>query len=112
MSNKDSEEDDREDGDTGVAIESKPKLQQPRRYKVLLHNDDYSTMEFVMHILKKFFNKSAIDSQRVMMSVHTKGSGVCGIYTFEVSESKVAQVTKYARKAGHPLRCTCEPCDS
>lgn len=102
-----------EDGtDQGVAVEKKPKLQQPRKYKVLLHNDDYTTMEFVIHILKKFFNKTSVDAQRIMMHVHTKGMGVCGVFTYEVAESKVAQVTKYARKNGHPLRCTCEPCDS
>lgn len=110
MSDDDSEG---EDGtDQGVAVEKKPKLQQPRKYKVLLHNDDYTTMEFVIHVLKKFFNKTSADAQRIMMHVHTKGMGVCGVFTYEVAESKVAQVTKYARKNGHPLRCTCEPCDS
>lgn len=101
-----------DESDTGIATQNKPKLQQPRKYKVLLHNDDYTTMEFVIHVLKKFFNKTSVDAQRVMMHVHTKGIGVCGVYTYEVAESKVAQVTKYARKNGHPLRCTCEPCDS
>jgi ATP-dependent Clp protease adaptor protein ClpS len=110
MSDDESEGD--EGSDQGIAVEKKPKLQQPRKYKVLLHNDDYTTMEFVIHVLKKFFNKTSVDAQRIMMHVHTKGMGVCGVFTYEVAESKVAQVTKYARKNGHPLRCTCEPCDS
>ena len=114
LSDEGSDEDSEEgnENDTGVATQNKPKLQQPRKYKVLLHNDDYTTMEFVIHILKKFFNKTSVDAQRIMMHVHTKGVGVCGVFTYEVAESKVAQVTKYARKNGHPLRCTCEPCDS
>lgn len=108
----DSDETYNNDKDTGVAEKVKPKLQQPRKYKVLLHNDDYTTMEFVIHVLKKFFNKTATDAQQVMMNIHTKGIGICGIYTNEVAESKVAQVTKYSRKNGHPLKCTSEACDS
>ncbi len=100
------------DEQSGVATIRKEKLQAPRKYKVIMHNDDYTTMEFVVLILQKFFNKNAQDAQAIMLDVHSKGFGVCGIYTYEVAESKVAKVTKYARDNGHPLKCTTEPCDS
>lgn len=100
------------DEQSGVATVKKVKLQPPKMYKVLMHNDDYTTMEFVILVLQKFFNKSASESQTIMLEVHTKGFGICGIYTYEVAESKVAKVTKYARDNGHPLKCSTEPCDS
>lgn len=97
------------DEQSGVATVRKEKLQKPRMFKVLMHNDDYTTMDFVVHILEKFFQKNASDAQVIMLEVHTKGYGVCGIYTYEVAESKVAKVTKYARDNGHPLKCSTEP---
>ena len=97
--------------ESGVAVSLKPKLQQPKRYKVLLHNDDYTTMEFVVHVLQKFFQKSRADSQSIMLEVHSRGMAICGIYTYEVAESKTTQVVKYARENGHPLKCTFEPFD-
>jgi ATP-dependent Clp protease adaptor protein ClpS len=100
------------DEESGIATAHKEKVQPPRKYKVLLMNDDYTTMEFVVHILKKYFNKTATEAQQVMLQVHAKGFGICGVYTFEVAETKVAQVTKYSKKNGHPLKCACEPCDS
>lgn len=100
------------DEQSGVATVKKVKLQPPKMYKVLMHNDDYTTMEFVILVLQKFFNKSASESQTIMLEVHTRGFGICGIYTYEVAESKVAKVTKYARDNGHPLKCSTEPCDS
>lgn len=97
------------DEKSGVATIRKEKLQAPKMYKVIMHNDDYTTMEFVILVLQKFFNKSASEAQAIMLSVHSKGFGVCGVYTFEVAESKVAKVTKHARDNGHPLKCSTEP---
>lgn len=97
------------DEQSGVATARKEKLQAPKKYKVLMHNDDYTTMEFVILVLQKFFNKNASEAQEIMLAVHTRGVGVCGIYTYEVAESKTAKVVKYARDNGHPLKCTTEP---
>jgi ATP-dependent Clp protease adaptor protein ClpS len=94
---------------SGVATIRKEKLQAPRKYKVLMHNDDYTTMEFVVLVLQKFFQKNSNEAQAIMLAVHTRGVGVCGIYTYEVAESKVAKVVKYARENGHPLKCSTEP---
>ena len=92
-----------------VSILEKQKVQLPRKYKVLLHNDDYTTMEVVILVLKKFFNKSFEEAQAIMLSVHNTGSGVCGIYTFEVAESKVQKVNRFSKEHGHPLKCSYEP---
>lgn len=100
------------DEQSGVATIKKTKLQPPRKYKVIMHNDDYTTMEFVVHVLQKYFLKTASEAQAIMLEVHTRGFGICGIFTYEVAESKVAKVTKYARENGHPLKCSTEPCDS
>jgi len=99
------------DEQSGTATIKKEKLRPPRMYIVIMHNDDYTTMEFVMLVLQRFFNKTHAESQAIMLEVHTKGFGVCGIYTFEVAESKVAKVIKYARDNGHPLKCSTEPVD-
>lgn len=99
------------DEQSGTATIRKEKLQAPRKYKVLMHNDDYTTMDFVIHVLQKFFQKTPTDAHAIMLAVHTRGFGVCGIYTFEVAESKVAKVIKYARENGHPLKCSTDPCD-
>jgi ATP-dependent Clp protease adaptor protein ClpS len=96
--------------ESGTITEKKPSLKPPKMYRVIMHNDDYTTMEFVISVLQKFFNKSFPESQSIMLEVHTKGFGVCGVYTFEVAESKVAKVIKYARENGHPLKCSTEPC--
>jgi ATP-dependent Clp protease adaptor protein ClpS len=100
------------DEQSGTATIRKDKLQAPRMYKVLMHNDDYTTMEFVLLVLQKFFSKSAQEAQSIMLEVHNRGFGICGIYTYEVAESKVAKVIKYARDNGHPLKCSTEPSDS
>lgn len=100
------------DEQSGVATVKKTKLRPPKMYKVLMHNDDYTTMEFVVLVLQKFFNKNPAEAQAIMLEVHNRGFGICGIYTYEVAESKVAKVTKYARDNGHPLKCSTEPCDS
>lgn len=94
-----------------VAIADKIQVQLPKMYKVLLHNDDYTTMEFVIHILQKFFKKSYDEAHAIMLKVHHDGLGICGIYTHEVAESKSSKVNKYSRNKGHPLKSTIEPCD-
>jgi Uncharacterized conserved protein len=103
---------DRYRGDDGtrgsVVTKSRTKTQRPSMYKVLLLNDDFTPMEFVVHVLERFFNKDREDATRIMLHVHHTGVGVCGVYTYEVAETKVAQVTDYARQHQHPLQCTME----
>ena len=93
---------------TGVVTDTKPKTQKPSMYKVLLLNDDYTPMEFVVHVLERFFNKSQEDATRIMLHVHRRGVGICGVYPYEIAESKVTQVVDFARKHQHPLQCTLE----
>ncbi len=95
--------------DAPIVQEAKPKLQKPQLYKVILLNDDYTPMEFVVIILERFFAKNREDATRIMMHVHQKGIGVCGIYTREIAETKVQQVLTYAQEHQHPLQCTMEP---
>jgi len=106
-----SSETDRDEQSSTATIR-KEKLQAPRMYKVIMHNDDYTTMEFVIHVLQKYFQKNEAEAHAIMLEVHTRGFGVCGIFTYEVAESKAAKVTKYARDNGHPLKCSTDPCDS
>ena len=87
------------------------KTAAPPMFKVILLNDDYTPMEFVVHILEKFFGKSAEDAFRVMLQVHHEGKGVCGVYPFDIASSRVAQVVQYARARQHPLQCVLEPAD-
>lgn len=89
--------------------EAKTETKRPRRYQVLLHNDDYTTMEFVVHILKKFFNKTYSEAEAIMLEIHNKGFGVCGVYTREIAEMKSNQVMSYAKEKGHPLKSSIEP---
>ena len=98
----------RDDRETGVVVKSKPKTKKPSMYKVLLLNDDYTPMEFVVHVLERFFSKSREDATRIMLHVHRRGVGVCGVYTYEVAETKVNQVIDFARRHEHPLQCTLE----
>jgi ATP-dependent Clp protease adaptor protein ClpS len=93
---------------TGVVVKAKPKTKKPSMYKVLMLNDDYTPMEFVVHILERFFSKSRQEATRIMMHVHRRGVGVCGVYTYEVAETKVTQVMDFARQHQHPLQCTLE----
>jgi ATP-dependent Clp protease adaptor protein ClpS len=95
---------------TGTAVVSKPKAktQKPSMYRVLILNDDYTPMEFVTWILERFFNKSRESAVQIMLHVHQNGVGVCGVYTYEVAETKVAQVIETARRHQHPLQCTME----
>jgi ATP-dependent Clp protease adaptor protein ClpS len=98
-----------EDGPgTGVVVKAKPKTKKPSMYKVLMLNDDYTPMEFVVHILERFFNKSRQEATRIMLHVHRRGVGICGVYTYEVAETKVTQVMDFARQHQHPLQCTLE----
>lgn len=93
---------------TGVVIKTRPKVKKPSLYKVLMLNDDYTPMEFVVHVLERYFGKNAEEATRIMLHVHQKGVGICGVFTFEVAETKVNQVMDLARKNQHPLQCTLE----
>jgi ATP-dependent Clp protease adaptor protein ClpS len=95
-------------GKTGLVTKTRPKTKRPSLYKVLLLNDDYTPMEFVIHVLERFFNKSADEATKIMLHVHQKGVGVCGVFTYEVAETKVAQVMDLARQNQHPLQCRME----
>ena len=88
--------------------ETNPKLQKPSLYRVLILNDDYTPMEFVIYVLERFFQKSREDATRIMLHVHNHGVGECGVYTFEVAETKVTQVMDFARQHQHPLQCVME----
>jgi len=95
--------------DDGLALqEAKPKLKQPPKYKVLLMNDDYTPMEFVVHVLESFFSLNREKATQVMLNVHTKGMGVCGVFTRDIAETKVELVNSYSRENQHPLKCTME----
>lgn len=100
--------DERSD-DHGIAVqEAKPKLKRPPLYKVILLNDDYTPMEFVVHVLEYFFQMNREKATQVMLHVHTRGVGVCGVYTKDVAETKVSQVNEFSRANQHPLLCTME----
>jgi len=99
---------DESDGDLGVATKTRTKTKSPSPYKVLMLNDDYTPMEFVVHVLQSIFKMSIEDATRVMLHVHQRGVGVCGIFPYEVAETKVAQVIDFARENQHPLQCTLE----
>jgi ATP-dependent Clp protease adaptor protein ClpS len=92
-----------------VVTESKPRLKKPPLYKVLLHNDDYTSMEFVVFILRTIFQRSEVDAVRIMLHVHNQGVGVAGVYTYEIGEAKIAKVTTLARQEEFPLLCSLEP---
>jgi ATP-dependent Clp protease adaptor protein ClpS len=92
----------------GVVVKPRPKTRKPTMYKVLMLNDDYTPMEFVVHVLERFFQKSREQATQIMLHVHRRGVGVCGVYTYEVAETKVTQVMDLARQNQHPLQCTIE----
>lgn len=96
------------DGDELVVTKNKPKTSKPPLYRVILLNDDFTPMDFVILVLKKFFMKSEVESARVMMQVHTEGAGLAGVYTFEVAETKVYAVNEFSRRHKHPLKCIME----
>ena len=94
----------------GTAVaEGKPRVKEPPRYVVLLHNDDYTPMEFVVMVLQEFFSKDRETATQIMLKIHLDGKGVCGVYTKDVAATKVDQVLDAAHKAGHPLQCLSEP---
>ena len=98
-----------EDPGHGLAVEeTKPRLKRPPLYRVVLLNDDYTPMEFVVQVLQSIFGMDRSTATRIMLEVHTKGKGVCGVYTFEIAETKVAQVVSLAEQHQHPLLCTME----
>ncbi|MCD8520109.1 MAG: ATP-dependent Clp protease adapter ClpS [Alphaproteobacteria bacterium] len=103
--------DDGNDGleeETGVLLKTRPKTKKPSMYKVLLLNDDYTPMEFVTHVLERFFNKTRQEATEIMLHVHRRGVGVAGVFTYEVAETKVARVMDFARQNEQPLQCTME----
>ncbi len=95
-------------GKTGTLTKTRPKTKKPSMYKVLMLNDDYTPMDFVVQILQTFFQKSEEEAVQIMLNVHQKGVGICGVYSFEVAETKVMQVIDSARRHEHPLQCTLE----
>lgn len=110
MSDDDKRDDDKRDENpnVGVVVRAKPRTRKPAMYKVLMLNDDYTPMEFVVHVLERFFQKNREESTRIMLHVHRRGVGVCGVFTYEVAETKVTQVMDLARQNQHPLQCTIE----
>ncbi|KMK66758.1 ATP-dependent Clp protease adapter ClpS [Puniceibacterium sp. IMCC21224] len=94
--------------DVGVVVDSKPKTKRPPLYKVMLLNDDYTPMEFVVHVLERFFGKTHAQAFEIMLTVHKKGVAVVGVYSHEIAETKVGQVMDFARRHQHPLQCTME----
>lgn len=110
MSSKNDSNDNDDTGDTGtgIATKVKPKAKRPSLYRVLLLNDDYTPMEFVVLVLERFFQKNRDQATRIMLHVHHHGVGECGVYTYEVAETKVTQVMDFARKHQHPLQCVME----
>lgn len=102
---------ERESGQTGhglVVEETRPEVKKPPLYQVVLLNDDYTPMEFVVDVLERIFGLDRTRATRIMLEVHTRGKGVCGVFTFEIAETKVAQVMTYSRQHQHPLLCTME----
>src|SRR5262245_55758352 len=101
--------DEKHEGHTDVTTDREAKVEKVRRWKVIFHNDDYTTMDFVVLVLMKFFHKSETEATHIMLSVHHKGYGVAGLYTKDVAETKVAQVADFSKENGMPLRLTAEP---
>ena len=99
---------DDDDGDVGVVLETKPKTKRPPMYKVMILNDDFTPMEFVVHVLEKFFGLSHAQSFELLLVVHKKGVAVVGVFSHEIAETKVAQVMDFAQRHQHPLQCTME----
>lgn len=113
MTNKIIMQDENKDGagsgnDTGLATKVRPKTKKPSLYRVLLLNDDFTPMEFVVHVLERFFSKTGEQATQIMLHVHNNGVGECGVFTYEVAETKVTQVMDFAQKHQHPLQCVME----
>ncbi len=103
----DDESNDIDSGDTAVET-AKPKTKKPRLYKVILNNDDYTPMEFVVHILEDFFTMDRAKATRIMLDVHNSGKGICGVFPKDIAETKTLQVNNYSKKHNHPLMCSME----
>ncbi len=99
---------DGDDGRVGVSVQARAMVKRPSMYRALLLNDDFTPMEFVVHVLERIFNKSHDEATEIMLKVHHRGVGVCGVFTFEVAETKAGQVMDLARRNQHPLQCTIE----
>ena len=99
---------DEDNGESGVIVETRPRNKKPSMYKVLMLNDDYTPMEFVVHVLERFFAMNTEKATQVMLNVHRRGVGICGVFPYEVAETKVTQVMDFAREHQHPLQCTLE----
>ena len=99
----------RHDTEGELGVVERPRVQQPRKYVVVLHNDDYTTMEFVVHVLEKFFHLDETEATQVMLHVHHRGFGIVGTFTRDVAETKASAVMAYAKEHQHPLRVTAEP---
>ena len=108
MANEDQNNNNNEDFQRGLLLDTKPKTKKPSMYKVLLLNDDFTPMEFVVHILERFFNIDHQQAVSIMLTIHKKGLAVVGVYPHEIAETKVAQVMEFSRKNQHPLQCTME----
>jgi ATP-dependent Clp protease adaptor protein ClpS len=110
MSDPNKHDDDGDDGKpgSGLSVKTRTRTKKPSMYKVLMLNDDYTPMDFVIHALMRFFGKSHDDAIHIMLTVHQRGVGLCGVYTFEVAETKVNQVMDLARQHQHPLQCSIE----
>jgi len=106
--NSNSGNEDERGTERGVATKTRPKTKKPSQYRVLLLNDDYTPMEFVVGLLMGIFKKTQEEATQIMLDVHQSGIGICGIYTFEIAETKVAQVLDAAKRSDHPLKCTLE----
>jgi ATP-dependent Clp protease adaptor protein ClpS len=89
--------------------EGRPKVAEPPKYAVVMHNDDYTTMDFVVEVLQRFFRRTPEEAMKIMLRIHHEGQGVAGIYSFDIAETKVAQVESFAQGKGFPLRCSIEP---
>ena len=92
-----------------ILVKDRQKIDRPKKYKVVFYNDDYTPMEFVVIVLQRFFHLSSEKAVQIMLNVHTRGSGVCGVYTAEIAETKIRQVLNFATENEHPLQCTMEP---
>jgi len=108
MSQNDNKESDNTNLQRGLLLDTKPETKKPSMYNVILLNDDYTPMEFVVIVLEKFFNKKQEEATQIMLHVHKNGVGICGTFTFEVAEMKCKLVVDYAKKNEHPLQCTME----
>jgi ATP-dependent Clp protease adaptor protein ClpS len=99
---------DGHEGGTAVITKPESRTKTPAFYRVMLINDDFTPMDFVIHVLQKFFSKDVTEATKIMLEVHNKGAGNCGVFTYEIAETKVYQVNQYARQNRHPLKCTME----